>query len=260
MFFRFNIVAWQACSGRMSEQNEWENWAKQPEIYAQLPDTPPNLAFLSPMQRRRLSTSARLMCQASWDLANQFPDSPLVYASRDGEMNRSFDLWLELLKNQTVSPTSFGLSVHNALAGQFSILRGQMRESTALAVAEDGLEMALLEAYTYLQEGEPSVLVVWADEPLLAQYDLPNVQRAPFAYALAMVVTAGNQFEIKLLESQESQESQKSQQFHQAISQKTQEIKDYWGALDWIRFMLSDDIQQKRHYPKRCYAWQKNVE
>ncbi|KID53508.1 hypothetical protein N872_05785 [Neisseria meningitidis LNP27256] len=32
-------------------------------------------------------------------------------------MARSFDLWLELLKSQTVSPTSFGLSVHNATAG-----------------------------------------------------------------------------------------------------------------------------------------------
>ena len=82
-----------------------------------LPDTPPKVDFLPAMQRRRLSLSARLLFAAAHPLLAEGESCPLVLASHDGEINRSFDLWATLLRDNEVSPTSFGLSVHNALAG-----------------------------------------------------------------------------------------------------------------------------------------------
>ena len=104
------------------------------------------------MQRRRLGKAARLVCDAAWNLADQYPESVPVYVSHDGESNRSFELWQELLNTHTVSPTSFGLSVHNATIGQWSMLRKDMSEHTALAVAADSFETALTEAFALLQD------------------------------------------------------------------------------------------------------------
>jgi hypothetical protein len=132
--FSFNIAAWHAVSSRMAAPAQWQAWAADADAALEMPDYKPALAFLPAMQRRRLGDSARRVLDAAWDLAADYPDAPLVYVSHDGEINRSFELWLGLLRDNEVSPTSFGLSVHNALAGQWSMLRGDMGENTALAV------------------------------------------------------------------------------------------------------------------------------
>ncbi len=115
--FHFDIAAWRVSGSKMRDMAQWAKWAECPDFADGLPDVRPELPFLPAMQRRRLSKAARLVCDAAWDIASAHPGSPVVYASHDGEMARSFDLWLELLKSQIVSPTSFGLSVHNATAG-----------------------------------------------------------------------------------------------------------------------------------------------
>lgn len=181
------------------------------------------------------------MCDAAWPLAEQYPGSPLVFASHDGELNRSFELWLELMKTDTVSPTSFGLSVHNAQAGQWSMLRKDMNEHTALAVGCDGLETALAEAYALLFEGAEHVLLVLADDPLLEEYAVV-AERAPMPYALAMVIRAGEQYTLSL---------------HDMAQDKTEKAP-YWGALEWIRFMLSDRHEHRRDYGNRYWLWRKN--
>ena len=137
----------------MAAPAQWQAWAADADAALEMPDYKPALAFLPAMQRRRLGDSARRVLDAAWDLAADYPDAPLVYVSHDGEINRSFELWLGLLRDNEVSPTSFGLSVHNALAGQWSMLRGDMGENTALAVRGDSLESGLAEAYALLHDG-----------------------------------------------------------------------------------------------------------
>lgn len=243
--FSFDIAFWQASSSRPATPEQWRQWAADPDIFTDLPDHKPELSFLPALQRRRLSKAARLVCDASWQAAETYPQSPLLFASHDGELNRSFELWLELMKTQTVSPTSFGLSVHNALAGQWSMLRHNMNESTALAVGDDGVETALAEAFALLQEGAESVLLVLADDPLSETYRLKAV-RAPFAYALAMVVTKGSGYTLSMGAPERPSENQNGE-------------TPYWSGLEWIRFMLSDGLNtQQRHYGSRVWHWQKN--
>lgn len=239
--FSFDIAAWQASSERLAGAEAWRRWAQGAVCIGSLPEYKPGLAFLSAMQRRRLGRAARLVCDAAWLLADEYPGAPLVFASHDGEENRSFELWLELMKTQTVSPMSFGLSVHNAQAGQWSVLRGDMQEHTALGVGSDGLETAMAEAYALMCEGAEHVLVIVADDPLEAQYAVA-AERAPMAYALAMVVKPGRQYRLSLCSCGTQEEP-----------------KPYWGALDWIRFILSDRHQEGRHYGTHGWIWQKNL-
>ena len=240
--FSFKLAAWRASCPYFSDSEQWRRWAADGQIDTAAAHQP-GLAFLPAMQRRRLSSSARLMFDAAWPLAEAFPNCPLVFASHDGEINRSFELWLSLLREQTVSPASFGLSVHNALAGQWSMLRQDMSENTALAADEDSLESALAEAYALLQEGADKVWVVLADEPLHREYAVA-AERAPFAHALAMVLEAGDDYRISLLKPDAEKENPPR--------------SPYWGALEWIRFMLSDRHQWERCGSKRRWLWQKN--
>ena len=249
--FSFNIAGWHAVSSRMATAEQWRLWAEGRLDAESLPEYKPALPFLPAMQRRRLGAAARLVCEAAWELADTYPDSPLVYASHDGEINRSFELWPELLQSGTVSPTSFGLSVHNALAGQWSILRGDMLENTALATLSDGIETALAEAYAVLADGAERVLLVVADDPLKTGYAVA-AERAPFPYALAMMLEKGNACRLTL----------------EAADRPSENTVPYCGALDWIRFMLTEPPSPQdaggcrthvRNYGGRIWHWQKNA-
>jgi hypothetical protein len=87
-----------------------------------------------------------------------------------------------------LSPTRFGLSVHNAIAGQWSILRGQRGESVAIAGEADTFEHAIVEAATLLGEGAAAVIVVVAEELPPTAYD-GWIDDVPFSYTLALRVS-----------------------------------------------------------------------
>ena len=129
------------------------------------------------------------------------PDIPVVYASANSEMERNFALWHSLLREGDVSPTSFSLSVHNALVGQWSELRQVKSETTSLMANGGNLEIALLEAYLQLNEGVEQVLVIIAETPLSSMYNAVPVHRSPWGYALALVVEKGEQFTLTLNEN-----------------------------------------------------------
>jgi len=199
------------------------------------------VAFLPAMQRRRLGVSARLLFQAAHPLVAENERCPLVLASHDGEINRSFALWVGLLRENEVSPTSFGLSVHNALAGQWSMLRGDMSEYTALSVRGDGLEAALAEAAGFLADGTDKVLVAVVDEPLQAQYPAAPAERAPFPYALSMLLGRGDGWRLSAMPAAAGQQAQNG----------------YWGALSWLQHELSGCLEWQHLYADKVWQWQK---
>lgn len=238
--FSFSIAAWRAVSHKMTTTEDWQSWAVHPHYADALPEYKPALAFLPPLQRRRLGVAARLLFDAAWPLLAGNQHCPMVFASHDGEINRSFELWLSLLRDNEMSPTSFGLSVHNAQIGQWSMLRGDMSESTALCAAEDGFETAFAEAYALLCEGARQVLVLVADEPLKTQYPVMAV-RAPMSYAAAFMVTAGDDWRL-------TQGRARFAAGHGA--------SPYWGALNWLRahYLGCRDFTQT--YRSRSWQWQ----
>ncbi len=239
--FSFNLCGWRVASNRLTDEQAWAEWAAGGVDVSALPEYKPDVAFLPVMQRRRLGASARLFFDAAWPLAEAFPECPMVYASHDGEINRSFELWLALLGEGSVSPTSFGLSVHNAQTGQWSMLRGDHSENTALSVQADSLETALAEAYALLTEGAPKVMVVVADDPVRTAYDTAVV-RAPMAYALAMVVEKGDGFTLSKLKA--------------GAPEMSADKTDYWSALNWVRHTLAGTRQWQHEYSHSRWQWQ----
>ena len=124
----------------------------------------PDLTFLPSLKRRRLSSLARMVVSCAWPLAEGQAPMPMVFASRHGETSRSFKLLHDLADGEPLSPTAFGLSVHNAILGLWSILRKETEEGVALSGDSDMLEHALQEARLLLAAGAPRVLVVAAEE------------------------------------------------------------------------------------------------
>lgn len=198
--FSFNISAWNIVANKALSAEDWQRgeafWAENAERWETVA---PKLAFLPPLKRRRLSESARLFFESAWELTAENDNLPVVYASANSEINRSFALWESLLKEGDVSPTSFSLSVHNALVGQWSEMRQVKNETTAITARQDNLETALLEAHLLLNDGAEKVLVVIVEDRLAEQYDAKPIYRQPFAYSLALIVEKGSDYCLSLL-------------------------------------------------------------
>lgn len=183
-----HIAQWRAWAPSLETTEQWQAWARQPWS----PDDAgqqPGCEFLPPMQRRRLSRMARMALEVAWPLCGENEQLPLVFASRHGETQRTFALLADVADGQPLSPTQFGLSVHNAIAGQWSMLRGQRSEASAIAGEGDTFEHAMLEAALMIEEGAPSVIVVMTEERPPAAYD-EWISDVPFSYAVAMRVTS----------------------------------------------------------------------
>lgn len=142
------------------------------------------------MQRRRVERIGRLALQVAFDVDGQgaapdFARRPMVFASRHGDVFRSVGLLDALDRGEALSPTQFGLSVHNAVAAQYGIARGSTAPYSAVAGGRFSAEAGVLEALAFLDEGHPEVLLVVFDEPLPSVFDRDADEPAvPFAWAL----------------------------------------------------------------------------
>ncbi len=163
----FDILDWAAWAPGLTTREQWVEWGKKPTIPAG-PETPP-LAEVPAMQRRRVEKMGRLAFQVAQWVQRDARGLPLVFASRHGDAPRSVDLLTALAKKEPLSPASFALSVHNAIGGQYSIIRQDV--SNVIAVANGLLtpEAGLIEALTIAPE---SLLVVYdaSPHPLHAPY------------------------------------------------------------------------------------------
>jgi hypothetical protein len=92
-------------------------------------------------------------------------DLPTVFCSRHGDMRRTFELLETLARDEPLSPTSFGLSVHNAVGGMLSIALASHAAMTAIAGGVATVPAGILEACSLLSRGAPEVLLVAHDEP-----------------------------------------------------------------------------------------------
>jgi len=137
-----------------------------PEGFLDLAFGKPDVAFVEPLQRRRLSPLAR----AFFHCANRISppgDVRLVFASRHGEAERTLGILHDLAARAEVSPTLFSTSVHNAVPGLWSILRGNRAAISAVAAGPESFGWGLVEALAaYRAEPSRPVLYVYGDDRL----------------------------------------------------------------------------------------------
>jgi hypothetical protein len=177
----FSIVDWAAWAPGLSERSQWLSWADAP--FLPQGEGTPALSEVPAMQRRRIERLGRMAIQtACWCEDGQGADSqvPLVFASRHGDVARSMDLLGALVNEQPLSPTGFGLSVHNAIAALYSIARGHRGNYLALAAGQATVEAACLEAAGLLADGAREVRVVVYESRLPEIYSTFADEPDPF--------------------------------------------------------------------------------
>lgn len=231
----FSIAAWQAWAPDIDTFDRWLLWAKG-EVRAQNDYSAPKVDFLPAMQRRRLSPLARMAFHVGWPLAEGSEQLPLVFYSRHGETGRTAELLQCLANAEPLSPTQFGLSVHNAIIGQWSILRGETAEMTALSGGEDGFEQALIEAALLLQE-HPQVLLIVAEEQPAPLY-AAAIDDIPHAYALGLLLSRGSQCQLS---------------WQATASSPSASLPN---PLNWLRHWLLNTPAWQHHGTQRSWSWQ----
>ena len=126
----------------------------------------PDLAFVPPLQRRRLSRLQAIAFHLLHELTGDLPPEavvtlPIIFASRTGEDTLSRRLVADFRATGEVSPARFSTSVYNAAPGLYSVFARDTAPYTAIAAGADTPACGLLEA---LMASGPRLWVL-ADEP-----------------------------------------------------------------------------------------------
>lgn len=192
MNIQFTIAEWAAWAPGLETADAWQAWARQPFVPAG--DGTPALGEVPAMQRRRIDRLGRMAIQAAyWCQRAEAEGIPFVFASRHGDVACSVQLLEALSRREALSPTSFGLSVHNAIAALYSIVRGERGNYLALAAGRATPEAALVEAAGLLGDGAPEVLVVVYDAALPEVYADFRDEPDPFHAWCWRVAPAGRE-------------------------------------------------------------------
>jgi hypothetical protein len=191
----FSIAAHSAWAPGIATPQEWDCWTQAPFRIGAGPD--PALSAMPAMLRRRAGFLGKMALEVAYACLDGRTGVPTVFCSRHGEVSRAIDLLGELARGEALSPTAFGLAVHNASAGLFSIARADRANHIALAAGPATIEHGVVEACGLIADGAPMVLLVAYDAPLpavLSQFEDCDEQ----PYAWAWLITAPDQDPITL--------------------------------------------------------------
>ena len=167
----FHIEKCSAWCGNLRTKEQWQQWSLGNVEYLDENELPA-LKQIPAMQRRRLSRFAKLTMQCVLDvITDEKDDLPCVFASRHGDLHKTSKLIEDVAQKSDLSPTHFGLSVHNAVAGLYSIFANNKQAMTATSAGEDSFLMALVDGYAKLNsQNLDKILIVYTDEVVPEKY------------------------------------------------------------------------------------------
>lgn len=137
----------------------------------------PDVSFVPAMERRRLTALERAAIAVAHRAVPEPAGTPVVFASRWGEIGTTLKLMRQFREEGEMSPAGFASSVHNAAPGAFSLLTGNRAAYTAIAAGEETFSLGLLEAaamsgrvlFVFAEEETPAFYRTDLSEPLAAQ-------------------------------------------------------------------------------------------
>ncbi|MBB5017447.1 hypothetical protein HNQ59_000711 [Chitinivorax tropicus] len=165
---RFSIIRQAAWAPGLALPEDWQAWACQARQIDGAGE--PALTAMAPMMRRRAGLLDRMACEVGYAVLGDATGIPIIFCSRHGAADRSLALLKTLAAGQLLSPTAFGMSVHNGTCGLFSIARQDTANAIALAGGPLSGVSAVIEACGLLQTGVDQVLVIVADGKLPDAY------------------------------------------------------------------------------------------
>ncbi|THU02574.1 3-oxoacyl-ACP synthase [Lampropedia puyangensis] len=174
------VVEWAAYAQSLISHEDWLNWSRAgtPSL-APLEEAPP-LTRMNAMLRRRASLTGRLACETAYGaLHTQAPhpwneDCAMVFATRYGDAQKSLALLSDLVVGNPLSPTGFGLAVHNAAGALFAMAQTYRNNMTVVTAGIETTKAAFIESLGLLAAGAPEVLLVSYDLPLPHPYQSFN--------------------------------------------------------------------------------------
>lgn len=190
---QFGIRQWAAWAPGVETEEQWRSWANAP--FAPSGDQVPDVSSIPAMQRRRLNRLTRM----AFHVVNQIADSaelPQIYCSRHGDLLRSTELLQQIVKQEPLSSMNFGLSVHNAVAGNLSILQHNTQPMTSVAAGADGIVCAMIEAVTQSAETGQDVVLLVYDETVPELYEFTTRGESSVAFAFALRIGQGQDYEL----------------------------------------------------------------
>lgn len=160
----FCINHWYAWSPDADTEDKWLT-KLDGKVNAQTAKEP-TLEQIPALKRRRLSYFSKMAIQAAMCL-HEKGDIETVFASRHGDIYKTSELLEQLAAEEGVSPTQFGLSVHNAVAGQYHILSKNHAASNTISATSDSFIMGLLDAVSRLNSSNnESLLFIFVEQGL----------------------------------------------------------------------------------------------
>lgn len=196
-----SVGRWSAWAPGVPDMDSWRRWAGgEFEISGPVD---PDVKFVAPMMRRRLSGLSRMAFRTAADCLEGTDGSPaFVFCSRYGEYARSFGILEGLSAGEPASAAAFSMSVHNTATSLYAIETKDQSPSTALAGGEATLETGFIEAWSLLANGaSDSVLLIYHDEKLPDLYREQETtvhNSAALAMLLCRPEDAENAMELKL--------------------------------------------------------------
>lgn len=242
----FSVKEWSAWAPGLVDRDAWRAWATAP--WLPVGEETPALAEVPAMQRRRIERLGRMAIQtAFWCQRAEENGTPLIFASRHGDVARSMELLEALATEQPPSPTTFGLSVHNAIAALYSILRRERGNYIALAGGMATVEAACVEAAVLLADGAPEVLLVVYEAPLPGIYaSFADEPDAGFAWCWRIAPADGSAPALRLSWEGEAGESELA-------------AATLPHGLEVLRFLLSGEAAWQWGADGMTWRWQRDA-
>lgn len=190
----FALRHWAAWAPGLEQRDAWLRWAAAPHLPAG--DGAPAVGAMPALLRRRADRLGRMALAVLYE--STAPTAPIVYCSRYGELERVARLLEELAAAGTVSPQGFSVSVHNAIAGLYSIATHGRENIQAVAGGESTPLVGLLDAAGLLAEGAPCVRLVLCEEPVPAVFGA-FAEPSDCPYAVLLELAAGHDLRCEWL-------------------------------------------------------------
>ena len=171
----------------------WDEWAHGSRDMQALSKSP-ELGFTDPMFRRRLSQISKMTIQVVHDLLPIADDTHMFFLSFRGELSKQFSINQMMIKDKTLMPAAFSLSVFNAPIALASMALGLKGGYTALYPGNNSFMTGLASAAASLEfrnteepDKESEIVLIYADEMIPIEYsEVQNENSLPFAFGLLL--------------------------------------------------------------------------
>ncbi len=253
----FSIASHAAWAPGVTTAKAWAEWAQAPFVIGD--GAEPGVRLMPPMLRRRAGFLGKMALEVAYQCLDGRTDVATVFCSRHGEVARAVQLLTDLAQDMPVSPTGFGLAVHNASAGLLSIARGDQANHIALAAGASSVEHAVIEACALLADGAPMVLLVAYDcalPPVFAHFQ--DCAEQAHAWAWLMVPAAHDAINLSWSTSAAIQ-APSAAMTASGVTASGVPASAMPASLAVLHFQLSGQLQLERVDGPRRWRWARHA-